>query len=95
MNVQQFMLELDEETFKTHPLAYLDGGLADLGPIDMSRIAMQPNIQEWGDSRTWGQAVDSGVGVAKTRATEAGEAVGKGIDVVSYTLQRLLSFKFN
>ncbi|WP_322048916.1 hypothetical protein [Paraburkholderia sp. J67] len=100
MSVAQFMLELNEETFKTfafktHPLAYLDGGLADLGPVDMARIAMQPNIQEWADSRTWGQAVDSGWVVAKTRTSEAGDAIGQGVDAVSYTVQRLLSFKFN
>lgn len=100
MQVDQFMLELDDDTFKTfafktHPLAYLDGGLADLGPLDMAKIARQPNIQEWGDSRTWGQAVDSGWVVAKSWAGEAADAAKKGGDAVSYTIQRLLSFKFN
>jgi hypothetical protein len=100
MKVPQFELELDEETFKTfafktHPLAYLDGGLADLGPMDMGRIAMQPNMQEWGDGRTWGQAVVSGWHVGKTRAGEAADKIGEGVDAVSYTIQRLLSFKFN
>ncbi|WP_244123056.1 hypothetical protein [Burkholderia gladioli] len=100
MQVAQFMLELNDDTFKTfafktHPLAYLDGGLADLGPIDMAKISMQPNIQEWGDSRTWGQAVDSGWVVGKTKAGEAADTVKKGYDSVSYTIQRLLSFKFN
>jgi hypothetical protein len=64
MPVAQFMLELNDEkfksfAFKTHPLAYLDGGLADLGLVYMSKIARQPNIQEWGDFRTWGQALVS------------------------------------
>ncbi|WP_321786498.1 hypothetical protein [Paraburkholderia sp. J94] len=93
MNVPQYELELNGDVFltfafKTHPLAYLDGGLGDLGPVDLARISMQPNIQEWGDGRTWGQAVDAGWGVAKTKAGDVGDAV-------SSTLQRLLSFKFN
>jgi len=63
--VQRYMLELDDNTFKsfafkTHPLAYLDGGLADLPILDLVKISAQPNIQEWGDIRTWEQAVDSG-----------------------------------
>jgi hypothetical protein len=64
MKVQQYGLELDDDTFKafafkTHPLAYLDGGLADLPTWDLAKITAQPNIQEWGDGRTWEQAVDS------------------------------------
>lgn len=65
MMVPQYALELDDNTFKsfafkTHPLAYLDGGLADLPILDLAKISAQPNIQEWGDGRTWEQAVDSG-----------------------------------
>jgi hypothetical protein len=65
MTVPQYELELGDNTFKsfafkTHPLAYLDGGLADLPISDLMKIAAQPNIQEWGDIRTWEQAVDSG-----------------------------------
>lgn len=65
MTVPQYTLELDDDTFKafafkTHPMAYLDGGLADLPISDLMKITAQPNIQEWGDIRTWEQAVDSG-----------------------------------
>jgi hypothetical protein len=65
MAVPQYELELDDETFKTfafntHPLAYLDGGLADLPVGDLAKIVMQPNLEEWGDGRTWKQAWDSG-----------------------------------
>lgn len=65
MAVRRYELELDDDTFKafafkTHPLAYLDGGLADLPVWDLAKITAQPNIQEWGDGRTWEQAVDSG-----------------------------------
>jgi hypothetical protein len=65
MMVPQYELELDDDMFKafafrTHPLAYLDGGLADLPVSDLAKITAQPNIQEWGDARTWEQAVDSG-----------------------------------
>lgn len=65
MIVRRYGLELDDDTFmsfafKTHPLAYLDGGLADLPISDLMRITAQPNIQEWGDIRTWEQAIDSG-----------------------------------
>jgi hypothetical protein len=65
MVVRQYELEFDDDTFKsfafkTHPLAYLDGGLADLPISDLAKIAMQPNIEEWGDVRTWEQAVHTG-----------------------------------
>jgi hypothetical protein len=65
MTVPRYALELDDDTFKafafkTHPLAYLDGGLADLPVEDLAKITAQPNIQEWADIRTWEQAVDSG-----------------------------------
>jgi hypothetical protein len=76
MAVQQYRLELDNETFKTfafktHPLAYLDGGLGTLPISDLMKISAQPNIQEWGDSRTWGQALDSGEVVIKAWVDQA------------------------
>ncbi|RQH08478.1 hypothetical protein [Paraburkholderia dinghuensis] len=68
MTVPRYELELNDDTFKTfafktHPLAYLDAGLADLPDWnwDLVRIMGQPNIQEWGDARTWEQAVDCGM----------------------------------
>jgi hypothetical protein len=65
LTVPQYRLELNDETFqtfafKTHPLAYLDAGLAELPLCDLGRIAIQPNMEEWGDGRTWEQAIDSG-----------------------------------
>jgi hypothetical protein len=64
MSVPKYELELDDDkfktfAFKTHPLAYLDGGLAELPVWDLGRIGMQPNIQEWADKRTFEQAFDS------------------------------------
>lgn len=86
MAVQQYALELDEDTFKafafkTHPLAYLDGGLADLPVVDLAKITMQPNIQEWGDGRTWEQAVDSGKTVLPNiiNRSDMDDPVGKGL----------------
>ncbi|HVW52926.1 MAG TPA: hypothetical protein VHC91_21440 [Trinickia sp.] len=66
MAIARFELEVGDNSFqsfafKTHPLAYLDAGLADLPISDLVRIASQPNLQEWGDMRTWEQAVDSGM----------------------------------
>lgn len=57
LTAQRYALELDDEkfksfAFKTHPLAYLDGGLADLPILDLAKISAQPNIQEWSDGRT-------------------------------------------
>jgi len=64
MTVPQYGLEVDDDifkafAFKTHPMAYLDGGLADLPVFDLMKITAQPNLQEWGDARTWEQAMDS------------------------------------
>lgn len=65
--------------FKTHPMAYLDGGLGDLPISDLMKVAAQPNIQEWGDMRTWDQAVDSGKVVLPNKANFYMEAVGKAL----------------
>ena len=84
MMVPQYALELDDDTFKSfafkmHPLAYLDGGLADLPISDLMRIASQPNIQEWGDRRTWEQAVDGGKVVLPNmiNRSDMGDPVGE------------------
>jgi hypothetical protein len=52
MDVKRFKLELNDKffkkfAFKTHPLAYLDGGIAHLPPEDLFNIMRQPNLQEW------------------------------------------------
>jgi hypothetical protein len=92
MPVRQYELELDDDNFKTfafktHPLAYLDAGLADLGISDLSKIGMQPNIQEWGDLRTLKQAGVSGWPVAKKKA----DAIWKAAtDPVGDALNRLM-----
>jgi hypothetical protein len=97
MTVAKYQLELNGNTFKTfafktHPLAYLDGGLADLDIWDMKKILGQPNLEEWGDSRTWGQAVDSGTVVGKTIVGNAWNATKSDMDdPVSHALGRLLS----
>ncbi|KVR88597.1 hypothetical protein [Burkholderia vietnamiensis] len=104
MTVPQYSLELDDYNFttfafKTHPLAYLDGGLAGLGLPDMVKILGEPNIQEWGDSRTLYQAYDSGLGVGKQYvdnsvdfAKKAGNAVNEGVvDPVARALEKLMS----
>lgn len=108
MNVPQYSLELDDYTFKTfafktHPLAYLDGGLAGLGPHDMVKILGEPNTQEWGDVRTLYQAYDSGVGVgkqyidntvdyAKAAGNAASNAVNEHVvDPVARALDKLMS----
>ncbi|MGF6642088.1 hypothetical protein [Paraburkholderia sp. GAS82] len=62
MTVPRYKLELDSETFKsfafkTHPLAYLDGGLASLQLPDMMKIMGGPALEEWGDWRTYEQVV--------------------------------------
>ncbi|MFM0157490.1 hypothetical protein [Paraburkholderia sediminicola] len=84
--VQRYMLELDDDrfksfAFKTHPLAYLDGGLADLPILDLAKISAQPNIQEWGDTRTWEQAVDSGKVVLPNmiNSSDMDDPVGKAL----------------
>ncbi|MGN6315394.1 hypothetical protein [Trinickia sp.] len=86
MTVPQYDLELVDErfktfAFKTHPMAYLDGGLADLPLSDLIKITAQPNIQEWGDTRTWGQAIDSGMVVlpAMINRSDIDDPVGKAL----------------
>ena len=76
MTVTQFQLELNNDTFKqfafnTHVPAYLDAGLADLPVSDLMMIAEQPNINEWTDRATWGQAASSGAVVTKDWVTAA------------------------
>lgn len=84
--VTQYQLELGEETFKTfafktHPMAYLDAGLAYLPWSDLLKITMQPNIQEWGDLRTWEQAVISGLVALPQKINESDmdDPVGKAL----------------
>jgi hypothetical protein len=86
MTVPQYGLELNEKVFKkfafaTHPLAYLDAGLSDLPLGDLIAISRQPNVQEWGDRQTWGQAVDSAKVVISTKVTESDmdDPVGKAL----------------
>jgi hypothetical protein len=86
MEVGRYQLELEDNTFttfafKTHPLAYLDGGLAYLPSWDLAKILMQPNIQEWGDGRTWGQAIDSAKVVIpqQVRDSDMDDPVGKAL----------------
>ncbi|HDR8859947.1 TPA: hypothetical protein QDA74_003362 [Burkholderia territorii] len=86
MKWPQFELEMNTEkfkefAFKTHPMAYLDGGLADLPIMDLVRIGTRPNIQEWGDGRTWGQAVDSAIPVLRNKAEawDVDDPVGKAL----------------
>jgi hypothetical protein len=92
-DVKQYQLELDDETFKsfafnTHPLAYLDAGLADLPWADLFKITGQPSIQEWGDSRTLKQAAESGAVVLPKKA---GDLVNSVSDAVNDALQRLMA----
>jgi len=86
MSVPRYELELDDDTFKsfafkTHPMAYLDGGLADLPISDLMKIAAQPSIEEWGDRRTWEQAIDSGKVVLPQMidGSDMGDSVGKAL----------------
>jgi hypothetical protein len=93
MGITQYQLELDDKTFKdfafkTHPLAYLDGGIARLPLIDLGYITIQPRMQEWGSWSTGEQVVKTGWGSIKTwvgdgadgfsSATE--EAVNRALD---------------
>ncbi|MGP9631459.1 hypothetical protein ACT3R7_00170 [Halomonas sp. AOP43-A1-21] len=103
MEVEQYELEVDPTTFKTfafatHVPAYLDAGLADLDACDLIRIGGQPNIEEWGDAETWGQAIGSSLEVGKSKigavwetaaetaqctAEAVSDRVNAGIDAVS------------
>jgi len=99
MTVPQYTLELDDETFKsfafkTHPLAYLDGGLAGLQLADMTKITGGPALEEWADWRTYEQVWDSGKVVARKVIGEAWDATNADIDdPVSKALGRLMGGK--
>jgi hypothetical protein len=80
MKVPQFHLELNgkrfkEFAFKTHPLAYLDGGIAGLPLTDLYNILKQPRLQEWGSWDTYEQVGKTGLGVIKTWAADSADAV--------------------
>ncbi len=71
MEVKRYQLELEDNTFKkfafkTHPLAYLDAGIAYLPALDLWNILRQPNLGEWGSWDTYAQAFKTGAGTAKT-----------------------------
>ena len=99
MTVSQYKLELESETlksfaFKTHPLAYLDGGLARLQLPDMMKIMGGPALEEWGDWRTYEQVWDSGKVVAGDTVRDAWDATKTDIDdPVSKALGRLMDAK--
>jgi hypothetical protein len=99
MTVSQYKLELESDTFKsfafkTHPLAYLDGGLASLQLPDMMKIMGGPALEEWGDWRTYEQVWDSGKVVAGDTVRDAWDATKTDIDdPVSKALGRLMDAK--
>lgn len=99
MTVPQYTLELDDETFKsfafkTHPLAYLDGGLAGLQLADMTKITGGPALEEWADWRTYEQVWDSGKVVARKVIGDAWDATKADVDdPVSKALGRLMGGK--
>jgi hypothetical protein len=93
IDVEQFQLELNDETFKkfafkTHPLAYLDGGIAHLPPADLTLIMIQPRMQEWGSWDTAEQVVKTGWGLVQTWA-------GRGADAVSSEADDLVNQALN
>ncbi|WP_031364542.1 hypothetical protein [Caballeronia sordidicola] len=96
MSPPQFGLELNDETFtsfafETHPLAYLEGGLADLGFLDLWYILGEPNMQEWGDGRTWGQAKESSFGMASIGLNKVEESANKFRSETSELVDRALN----
>ncbi|OLL27374.1 hypothetical protein BTH42_33285 [Burkholderia sp. SRS-W-2-2016] len=97
--VPQYRLELDNKqfkdfAFKTHPLAYLDGGLADLQFPDLKEIMGGPALEEWADWDTYQQVVESGKVVAGKWISDAWEATkGDVADPVSTALGRLMEAK--
>jgi hypothetical protein len=99
MTVSQYKLELESDTFKsfafkTHPLAYLDGGLARLQLPDMMKIMGGPALEEWGDWRTYEQVWDSGKVVAGDTIGNAWNTTKADIDdPVSKVLGRLMDAK--
>ncbi|CAB3771602.1 hypothetical protein LMG29542_06656 [Paraburkholderia humisilvae] len=87
MGVPQYQLELDEQMFKdfafnTHPLAYLDGGIARLPPTDLARIMMQPRMQEWGSRDTAEQVAQTVWGATKAWVGDGTDAVSSGTDTL-------------
>lgn len=85
MGVPRYTLELKDETFiefafKTHPLAYLDGGIAHLPVTDLYKIMRQPNAQEWGSWGTYQQAGSTVVGSIKTWVGDASDAASDAAD---------------
>jgi hypothetical protein len=92
-DVKRYQLELNDDIFKTfafntHPLAYLDAGLADLPLPDLIKIAAEPSIQEWDDLRTWNQAIDSAKVVIPKKAADTWDATN---DAVNNALRRLMT----
>jgi hypothetical protein len=92
MDVPKYMLELKDETFiefafKTHPLAYLDGGIAHLPLTDLYSIMRQPKLQEWGSWGTYQQVGSTTIGSIKTWASDASDAAD---DLVNRTLNFLM-----
>jgi hypothetical protein len=85
MDVPQYQLELDDETFKdfafkTHPLAYLDGGIAYLPPLDLYNVMRQPRLQEWTCGGTYEQVVKTGRGLIKTWTNDGADAASSGTE---------------
>jgi hypothetical protein len=99
MAAPRYKLELDSDmfrsfAFKTHPLAYLDGGLAGLQLADMTKITGGPALEEWADWRTYEQVWDSGKVVARKVIGDAWDATKADIDdPVSKALGRLMGGK--
>lgn len=99
MTVAQYMLELQDDTFKsfafkTHPLAYLDAGLADLQWADMGKIMREPALEEWGDWRTLQQAFQTGMAVIGKTIGDAWDATkGDFDDPVGKALGSLMDAK--
>jgi len=93
MKIPQYQLEVDEENFKkiafkTHPLAYLDGGLAWLNPIDMALILSGPAAEEWGDVDTYKQVGSSMWGALKNYGGAIGD---ESSELVNRVLNRLMN----
>ncbi|KDB10230.1 hypothetical protein LIG30_0836 [Burkholderia sp. lig30] len=93
MKMPQYQLEVSEENFKkfafkTHPLAYLDGGLAWLNPIDMALILSGPAAEEWGDVDTYKQVTSSMSGALKNYG---GAISDESSELVNRALNRLMN----
>jgi hypothetical protein len=93
MEVPQYQLEVNEKAFKkfafkTHPLAYLDGGLAWLNPIDMALILHGPRAEEWGDLDTYKQVGSSTWGALKNYG---GAISDESSEMMNQVLSRLLN----